>query len=133
MFGNGVVIGMETTPVVRRQILRDHHPALTACPVVAVGVAMRGIVECRIATTIVPVSRTTTLDCGLPYRIDREVQKSRLAWVRVSGLPMSMRLRSLQQNPLMPILATWDISVLPACDSSILPIWDSLILLACDR
>ena len=45
--------------------------------------------------------------------------------MRVSGLPMSMRLRSLQQYPLMPLMPIGDKEVSSTSDMS--------LLLACDR
>lgn len=41
----------------------------TACTVAAVGAAMRGTAECRIAPTTAPAAGATSSGCALPYRL----------------------------------------------------------------
>ena len=73
-----------------------------------------------------PIDTIDTINTIVPIILsEREDQKSRLAWVRVSGLPMSMRLRLLQQYPLMPLMPIGDGEVSSASEMSLLP--------ACDR
>ena len=69
MYGNGAVIGMAIIAMARRQILRDHLRALTACYVVAIGTTTRWAAECRIATPITQTSGPSLRGCALPYRL----------------------------------------------------------------
>ena len=60
MYGNGVMTGVEITAAVHRPIQQDHLQALAAFFVAAAGTTTQGTVECRIVTTTIPTTGTTT-------------------------------------------------------------------------
>ena len=61
MYGNGAQIGMATTAVVRRPILRVLALVLTECFVAVAGAAMRASVARRIASATRPAAATAAL------------------------------------------------------------------------
>ena len=57
---SGVPIGMATTAVHHKPILKDRAQVLSECTVVGAGAAMRGSVVCRTAATTIQAAGATT-------------------------------------------------------------------------